>query len=274
MSSTASVTVIVTTKNSARTLAKCLQSIKQQSYKNIELVVVDNFSTDDTPAIAKQYADKFYQKGPERCTQRNFGAAQSTGYYVVFIDSDMYLSPRVIADCLQAIQAAGVAGVVIPEESIGEGFWARCKQLERSFYVGVPYMEAARFFRTSTFIEAGRYDEGLVSGEDWDLSQRVAKLGSLVHVKAVIHHDEGRISLLKTINKKYYYSKSFAAYSRKHAGSLHHRRQTNPFVRFWLFFKHPVKLASRPVTTIGMLFMKASEFLVGEIGLIASKLSD
>ena len=52
------VSVIIPTYNSSRTLEKCLESIKNQTYKNIEIIVVDNNSTDNTKEIAKKFADK------------------------------------------------------------------------------------------------------------------------------------------------------------------------------------------------------------------------
>jgi len=67
-------------------------------------------------------------KGPERSAQRNFGAAQATGQYVVFIDSDMELAPGVVEACVVKATEANAAGIIIPEESFGIGFWAQCKK--------------------------------------------------------------------------------------------------------------------------------------------------
>ena len=134
------VSVIVPTKNSAATLEKCLQSIDRQSYTAVEVIVVDNHSTDNTTTIARQYADLVITKGPERSTQRNHAAKTANGKYLIFIDSDMNLEINVIQRCVKAIEAKPhTAGVIIPEESYGLGFWAQCKKLERSFYLGVPY---------------------------------------------------------------------------------------------------------------------------------------
>jgi glycosyltransferase involved in cell wall biosynthesis len=124
------VSVVVPTKNSALTLKACLDSIKQQIYPDIEIVVVDNFSSDSTPDIAKKYADKFFSRGPERSAQRNHAVDNTSGKYVCIIDSDMILNKDVIKDCVNAIESANnISGVIIPEESFGEGFWARCKKL-------------------------------------------------------------------------------------------------------------------------------------------------
>src|SRR5262245_48197635 len=96
------VSVIVTTKNNTATLDDCLKSIvKQQSYRPIELIVVDNFSTDDTQEIAKKYTSNVFVKGPERSTQRNYGVKKAKGEYVMIIDSDMNLSPKVIEQCVK-----------------------------------------------------------------------------------------------------------------------------------------------------------------------------
>ena len=165
------VSVIVPTKNSRQFLDACLDSIRKQSYPNIELIVVDNSSTDDTQKIARKYTDKVYTKGPERSAQRNFGVTQASGEFVAIIDSDMELAPEVITQAVAQFTNPHVVGVVIPEESFGVGFWAQCKRLERSFYVGIPWMEAARVFKRATYTDLGGYDTALVSGEDWDLSQ-------------------------------------------------------------------------------------------------------
>jgi len=267
------VSVIVPTKNSARTLESCLLSIKNQTYKHIEIIVVDNFSTDNTPKIAKKYTKKFYSRGPERSPQRNFGVGESTGEYVVIIDSDMNLSENVIKDCVDAFDSNNqIAGVVIPEESFGEGFWAQCKKLERSFYVGVPYMEAARFFKKKDYIQLGGYNEKLVSGEDWDLSQRIEKLGSLARSDAYIYHDEGKISLSITVRKKYYYAKKFNKYKSSSSSQNTVSRQTSIIGRYGLFFSQPKKLLANPILGACMLFMKTCEFGFGGAGYIVSRL--
>jgi glycosyltransferase involved in cell wall biosynthesis len=53
------ISVVVTTKNEQENIENCLKSIKNQSYKNYEIIVVDNFSTDETKKIARKYSDNF-----------------------------------------------------------------------------------------------------------------------------------------------------------------------------------------------------------------------
>ena len=67
------VSVIIPTYNSEKTLAKCLKSIKNQSYRNIEVIVVDRFSKDRTVEIAKSYKAKVYQLDYERVKAKNSG---------------------------------------------------------------------------------------------------------------------------------------------------------------------------------------------------------
>ena len=266
------VSVIVPTKNSSSTLDKCLESIKNQTYQEIEVVVVDNFSTDDTPKIAKKYTKKFYSKGPERSPQRNYAVSKSKGKYVAIIDSDMILAPTVIAECVKAIEADDkMAGVIIPEESFGEGFWAQCKKLERSFYVGISYMEAARFFRRRDYLAVGGYNENMISGEDWDLSQRIEVQGEHGRTTSFIYHNEGHISLWKSVKKKFYYAEKFAKYKNSNAASNKVSRQTSIFDRYRLFFSSPKKLFKNPILGIGMLFMKTCEFGFGAAGYLKSK---
>ena len=69
-----SVSVIVTTKNEEKNIENCLRSIKAQTYpqEKIEIIVVDNNSTDKTKEIGKRYTERVYNFGPERSAQRKF----------------------------------------------------------------------------------------------------------------------------------------------------------------------------------------------------------
>lgn len=255
------VSVIVPTRNSAKFLDRCLLSIKEQTYENIEIIVVDNNSTDNTREIARKYTDKVSNKGPERSVQRNFGVEKSKGSYLLFIDSDMVLSKDVVKNCVERVcKNHLIKSVVIPEESYGVGFWAKCKQLERSFYLGVDWIEAARFYNRDTFISVGGFDEDLVSGEDWDLSQRIEKRGKKDRILEKIYHNEGKISLFDTIRSKNYYAAQFRKYAEKPVNREKVKYQMNVFFRYWLFFSNPIKLFHNPFLGLGLLFMKTCEF--------------
>ena len=97
------VSVVITTKNEEKNIENCLKSILKQTYPRdkIEIIVVDNNSTDRTKEIARRYTDKVYNKGPERSAQRNFGAKQAKGEYYLYLDADMILSPNVISECVE-----------------------------------------------------------------------------------------------------------------------------------------------------------------------------
>ena len=71
------VSIIIPTKNSSKTLEYTLKSVISQSYKNIEIIVVDNNSSDNTKQIAKAYNARVYNFGPECSAQMNFGVKKS-----------------------------------------------------------------------------------------------------------------------------------------------------------------------------------------------------
>lgn len=266
------VSVIVTTRNNHDTLEACLQSIIAQTYTPLELIVVDNDSTDDTKIIARRYTQTVLNRPPERSVQRNFGVARARGIYVAIIDSDMELEPEVIAACVATMQSTPgrTSGVIIPEESFGQGFWAQCKRLERSFYIGVDWIEAARFFKRQTYMHIGGYDETMVSGEDWDLSRRMAERGILVRVQPFIYHNEGRLKLWSTLKKKAYYARQARYYFAKNKVGAKLTAQAGPLQRYRLFFAQPGKLLQDPWLAAGMLFMKTCEFGFGAAGYLFS----
>jgi glycosyltransferase involved in cell wall biosynthesis len=259
------VSVIVPTRNSERTVEACLQSIRSQVHTPIELVVVDNQSSDHTYLIASRRADIVDVFGPERSAQRNRGAQLAQGDYLMFVDSDMTLAPGVVGDCLAAIQATGAPGVIIPETSVGDGFLARCRALERSCYVGDDAIEGARFFLREEFERVRGYDEDLAAMEDWDLSIRIAGRRRLARVDSYITHDEGRLRLGTVLAKKRYYAASSLRYWRKHRRSA--LGQANLVFRP-AFFRNWRRLLRHPVLTFGFLSVKALEGGAGMLGLV------
>ena len=88
------ISAIVPTRNSERTIASCLESLRRQQGCDVEVIVIDNNSSDATAQIATDLADIVINAGPERSAQRNRGAEAATGEIVFFIDSDMVLEPR------------------------------------------------------------------------------------------------------------------------------------------------------------------------------------
>lgn len=261
------VSVIVTTRNEEKNIKNCLESIQQQSYKAIEVIVVDNNSTDSTKDIAKKYTKNVFNQGPERSAQRNFGAKKSKGEYVLFLDADMILTKNVVKECVVTIKKSNKGGIIIPEESFGEGFWAKAKALERSFYVGDDYIEAARFFYKIFFEEIKGFDLNLTGPEDWDLSQRIRATFGLTRIKSYIRHNEGKLSLRTTLKKKFYYSKKIAEYKNKGIHKNATNVQLNPFHRYKLYFSRPEKIRQDPILFLGMLFMKTLEMGFGFVGM-------
>jgi glycosyltransferase involved in cell wall biosynthesis len=126
-----SCSIIVTTRNSARTIRQVLQSATRQTL-SAELIVVDNFSSDGTPEIAKTYGAKLVSAGDERSRQRNEGASISTGDWLLFIDADMIMSPDVVLSCVTGCLKAQADAAIVPQFAEGQGFLAKARLLPRT----------------------------------------------------------------------------------------------------------------------------------------------
>lgn len=262
------VSIIVPTHNSAQTLEACLRSIASQTYRNIEIIVVDRDSDDDTKTIAARFTDKVFSHGPERSAQRNFGAGAASGQFLLFIDSDMELTPDVVVECvLKYEHHPELCAANIPETSFGRGFWAKCKALERSYYNGVSWMESPRFVPRANFFASGQYNEHISGGEDWELTQRLQALGPVVHIDAPIRHNEGHLRLKDLISKRRYYAMGFQ--------KVYQSRVSSPardaLRLYGLFFSRPVILFKHPITWLGMILMKTTELLASALSYASAK---
>ena len=251
--------MIITTKNEEKNIENCLQSIQNQTFKNIELIVVDNFSEDCTVEIAEKYAAKVFSKGPERSAQRNCGANVSSGEYLLYLDADMILSPSVIDECVEKCEAYRVHALYVPERIVGEGFWIRVRDFERSFYTGT-VVDVVRFVRKDFFEKVDGFDENLVGPEDWDFDRRVRRIGRTAIVDAPLYHNEWRFNLKRYLKKKIYYSKDFKNYVRKWGpNDQETAKQLGAWYRLMGIFLEKgkwKKLFRNPILAIAMYYLR------------------
>jgi glycosyltransferase involved in cell wall biosynthesis len=260
------VSVVIPTYNSARTLRNCLKSIRNQSYPKtkIEIIVVDRFSTDGTPKIVKEFGAKLISAKVERSAARNIGAKVAEGDYILFLDSDMILSPRVIEECVKKMENdKSLVGLYIPEKIIGDNFWAKIRNFERSFYNGTP-IDAIRFLRKDVFFKVGGFDEELYAGEDWDLDRRVQQMGKVGIISSPLYHDESILNIKEYLRKKGYYTRGFIRYVQKWG-------KNDPIIQKQLGIKYRLfdvfmengkwkKIIRNPLLALGMYFLR---FIVG-----------
>lgn len=264
------VTIVVPTYNEERNIRTCLNSIRGQSYRNIEMIVIDSKkSKDKTYEISKEFTKIALKFGRERSQQRNFGAKVSKGKYILFIDADMQLEKGVVAECVSIFSKnSSVKAVIIPEKSYGESFWAKCKALEKNCYIGDDKIEAARFFERKAFLAVDGFNENMISGEDWDLTNRIKERDWKVErIKSLIHHNEGRLSLIKDIKKKYYYATKSSEYIESNIKSS---KDIFLFLFRPAYLKNWKMLVSDPLHTIGFIVMKILEFSFGAFGVLVS----
>lgn len=250
-----SLSVVVPTRNAARTLDRCLASVRAQRGAEVELIVVDNGSTDATPDVARRHADRVITAGPERSAQRNLGWRAASAPVVAFLDADMVAEPDLARQALDRLGADdGVGALVVPEESFGVGYFATCRALEKRLYLGDPAVEAARFFTRDALAATGGFDERLTAFEDWDLTDRVTGAGwQLGRTQARVWHDEGRIRLRRAFAKKAYYGQWLWRY-RNRPGAPPPR----PLGRTALWRGWP-QLAAHPVPAAGLVVLKTVE---------------
>ena len=265
------VSIIVTTKNEEANIGRFLSSVVGQTYKDLEIIVVDNKSSDRTLEIAKKHTKNVYIKGPERSAQRNFGVKKAKGKHVLIVDADMELTSGVVAGCVRKIK--GHKMLIIPERTEGEGFMATIRKFEREMYMGDSSIEVARFFEKETFNEFGGYDLSLTGTEDYDLPKRIMDKhgkGSIGWAKEWIFHHETGLTLGKQLKKKFYYASKSVAYVKKHPGLI--LTQGNMLFRP-AYFKNWKKFIGKPFVAIVFVFVKILEMTAAFLGFIKGVLT-
>lgn len=267
------VSIIIPTFNSEKNINKCIQSLIKQPYKNVEIIVVDQSSSDSTREIVGKFnikliklpKPKFYSPPT---ISRNAGAKVATGHILMHIDSDMMVSSRLIEEIVEKFKKdKDLGALIMHEQDITDGFWSRCKAFERKCYWGNDNIESARAVRKEIFVKVKGYDESLSSGEDFDIHRRYKKISKIGFCKNVLFHDLRNLSFSKTISKKYNYGKTADKYFKKNNTS----GQVLLYEQAKCYLRNIPEIIRNPVIGLGSVFLKICEFGAGGLGLLVSK---
>ncbi|ODP36479.1 glycosyltransferase [Sphingomonas turrisvirgatae] len=185
------ISVIIPAHDAARTLDRTLASVRAQSFADWQAIVVDDGSADRTHAIAQRHADadpRIQVIGQQQAgvsAARNAGLGAALGQWVLFLDSDDALRPYHMARMLDAAAAAPDAGLMhCSWQRVESGKAWREVHLAQAIDDPMrmtartcPFAIHAALTRRDRIEAAGRFDPALRIAEDWDLWQRLARIG-------------------------------------------------------------------------------------------------
>ena len=263
------VSVIITTKNSSNTLNRCLKSIKNQSYQNTEIIVIDNNSTDNTKEIAKKYTKLIFNKGPERSAQRNFGARKSKGVYLYIVDSDFVLDSSVVKECVEEAKKGFDAVVVHNSPDTSVSWIAKIRKFEVDMYKYDISHSAARFFKRKTFFDIKGYNEKVIAGEDYDLQNKLSRQKyktGFINSEA-LHLGEPK-HFFSHMRKYYEYGKDFVNYKKDNEEES--KKQLGFFRP--VYFKNLGKFFTNPILGTGFILYHTCKFGFGGTGYLVGRL--
>ncbi len=181
------VSVIIPTYNEEKVIGECLDSLRNQTCKPFEIIVVDDGSTDKTRKILKTVRGirlvKQKHRGPGAA--RNKGVMKAHGEILVFVDADMTFDRRFIDQLTTPIRQGKAIGSFSKEEYVAndDKRWARNWSIYRGFVAGrmhpKNYPDRQKVFRAigmDKLREAGGFDPNAGYTDDWTLSRKLGVL--------------------------------------------------------------------------------------------------
>lgn len=196
------ISIIVPVYNSEKYLRKCLDSLINQTFKDIEIIMINDGSTDNSEKIIKEYQKKdkrivlFNKKNGGQSSARNLGLSRAKGKYISFIDSDDYIQPN-LCEKLYGVISAGY-DIVVTDYYIIDGKFKK-------------------------YYKISNCEEGEISSKDYLLTavcpwNKMYKKSFLINNKfkfpeGIIYEDYASIPTLVNYNPKIYYlSEAFVNY--------------------------------------------------------------
>lgn len=205
------ISVIMPCYNGEKFLKESIDCVLNQSYKNVELIVVDDGSTDSSKEIVRSYGDRVslieqQNKGPYPA--RNNGIKNSHGEFVAFLDADDYWAPTFLEDLYTALKNSNAALAYCGWQNVGipgkqskpyiPPDYENGDKLHAFLRAAAPWPIHAALIRRTVLDEVGGFDEDYRTCMDYDLWLRTGATRPIILVSKVMafyrHHREGQIT--------------------------------------------------------------------------------
>ncbi|MFA6547727.1 MAG: glycosyltransferase [Candidatus Magasanikbacteria bacterium] len=213
------VSVNIITYNREDFLSKAIDSVLVQSFKDWELIIVDDCSIDNTAVLVSEYIQKDsrikYFKNDTNLgigKSRNLALQLSSGKYIAVLDSDDYWSDKNKLqkqfDLLESGEFVLVGGGYQVVDRLGNKKNSFLNpttdgQIRSKFLFKNPFVNSSVMFKKDLAVKSGGYDESLQVGEDYDLFLRLGRLGRLINIPSIFvnycQHGQN-VSRIKIVN--------------------------------------------------------------------------
>jgi glycosyltransferase involved in cell wall biosynthesis len=194
------VSVVIPTHNRAALLARAITSVLAQTYTALEVLVVDDASTDHTRQVVMQFDDPRllyirHERNRGGAATRNTGIDAASGEYIAFLDDDDEWEPDKTAEQLKLLQRypAVLCGYHGEERGAARRYQdnptVKLEELRRGFFRGGG---TSALMARADILRRVRFDESLPCYQDWDLCIRLAQLGEIGYVqRPLLRYNDG-----------------------------------------------------------------------------------
>lgn len=187
------VTIVTPSYNQGEFIRATIESVLAQDYPNLEYIIMDGGSTDDTAAIVAEYAGRLTwisEKDRGQAHAINKGFAKARGEIVAWLNSDDFFLPGAVTRAVQAFERMPQAAVIYGDGYLADREGRRTARfsgggrfnLWRLVYLTDYVLQQSTFFRRAAVAEVGGLDEDLHYALDWDLLIRLGKRFGLEYV--------------------------------------------------------------------------------------------
>ena len=235
-------TVLITAYNEADHIEGALESVLTQTYENLEVIVVNDGSTDGTKDVLRRRFDDerlrvFTLERSGRAPSLNYGLDVANGTYVAVLDADDRCQPRRIEKQVAYLREHEEVGVVgsyyyrqdrIRGEEYVRKYPTRDGPIRQEMAKYIPISHSCAMYRTRAVVAAGGYDESLADHEDLDLWIRIAQNWRLANIPEPL--------VVRHIRNDSYWHRNFSAHARNvHLAKLNARAVSELSLPFYYY---------------------------------------
>ena len=244
------VSVIIPVYNMEKYLAETIDSVLESTYPEVEIILVDDGSSDNSVEIAQKYADNnsrikcFTQQNAGAAAARNHAIRKAAGAYILPVDADDKIAADYIEKAVEvlihnpAVKVVGSNAVFFGEK---EGVWI-LPEFDLKLLARKNLINNCSMYRKNDWEKAGGYCEQLRGREDWDFWISMLKDGGKVHRLPItglyyrIRKNSKRVlarkwkkELIDTLNERH-----AAFFQKQLGGKLRYFREMSRFINFFI----------------------------------------